>query len=223
MNKTIITSFVTIILLLAGGYWFSSKADNPAPQNPPAATHVLDVAKAMEDRPLGNPNAPVTIIEYASMTCPHCANFNNRALPEVKKELIDTGKVRLIFRDFPFDRYAVKASMLSRCAPAEKYHDVVDTLFREQDKWTKNADPIKGLTEIGVSMGMSEGFIGACFGNTDLEEALLKSMQEAQATFLIQRTPTFFFKKDEEWLPKMPEFEDIVNRFPFEHKHENEH
>jgi protein-disulfide isomerase len=182
-----------------------------APQSAPE-TPLMDVVKMMQDRPIGSETAPITVIEYASMTCPHCAQFNNDTLPIIKKELVETGKIRMIYRDFPFDKFAIKAAMLSRCAPPEKYHEVVDAIFREQAEWIKSADPIKGLTDIGLRAGMDAGFIGMCFGNPDLEEAIIAAMKEAQTSLQVARTPSFFFKQGEEWLDSYPEFTDILNK-----------
>lgn len=230
MNKNIIIALSIMALLLIGtGYWSytmgQSSSTTTIPLEPKeatqqASTNVLDIEKMMEDRPQGNTNAPITFIEYASMTCPHCADFNNRLLPEIKKELIDTGKIRMIFRDFPLDRYAVKASMLSRCAPPEKYHEIVDILFKEQSQWIKSESPIKSLAAIGARMGMDDGFIGTCLGSIELEEAIIKRMQDAQNTLHVERTPSFFFKKGDETIEMLPEFDAILRRNPPpEHKH----
>ena len=105
----------------------------------PAANGSVDVAKLMEPGPLpdvvvGKADAPVTIVEYASMTCPHCAAFAINTLPEIKKTYIDTGKAKLILREFPFDPRAVAAFMLARCAPGDRREAMVDVLFEQQDE-----------------------------------------------------------------------------------------
>lgn len=183
------------------------------------------VEEMMKDRPIGSDDAPITIIEYASMTCPHCAGFNNNALPVVKKELIETGKARYIFRDFPFDKYAIKAAMLSRCAPPEKYHDVVDAIYKKQAEWTKEKNPLDGLNKIGKEVaGMDDGAFGVCMGNADLEDAIILGMKTAQTEMKVERTPSFFFKKSDEWLDKYPEFMDILNKHnKSAHDHDHEH
>ena len=93
------------------------------------------VEKMTAERSLGNQNAKVTIIEYASLTCPHCAAFHRGPWPEIKKEYVDTGKIKFIFRDFPLDRIALAASMIARCVPEERYFGVINLMFETQDTW----------------------------------------------------------------------------------------
>ena len=227
MKKMIMGVLALGVLAFAGGYYVALDAKAPMekvvavpvknevvlvaePDTQVIPPLAIDIAKAMEDRPKGDANAPFTVIEYASLTCPHCAAFNNKALPVVQKELIDTGKMRMIFRDFPLDKFAVKASMLTRCAPPEKYHDILDTIFKEQQDWVKTPDPLKALTDIGVRFGMDAGQIASCFATTQLQDALLASMKEAQANFQVSRTPSFFFKQGEEMMTEYPAFQKIV-------------
>lgn len=153
----------------------------------------VNVLRATDDRVLGRDDAPITIIEYASLTCPHCAKFHNTALATVKRELIDTGKVRLIFRDYPIDNYALRAAMMARCAPNEKYFDLLEVLFKNQEKWTKSDNPLKALAQYGNLAGMDDDFITACMTNAELEGALLKRQRDAQTLYRIRSTPTFVF------------------------------
>lgn len=156
----------------------------------PAALQI-DVPKMMEDRVLGKADAPVTIIEYASLTCPHCANFNNNTLPQVKKLLVETGRAKLILREFPLNAPAVKASMLARCAPADKYYDIIDVLFKNQERWMESDNLEKSLAQYGTLAGMDEDFIKACLSNEELENAIVKNMQDAQTKYSVKATPTF--------------------------------
>jgi protein-disulfide isomerase len=184
-----------------------------------AETAIKDM---MADRPMGQESAPVTVIEYASMTCPHCASFNNDILPIVKKELIDTGKMKYVFRDFPLDRYAVKAAMLSRCAPADKYHEIVDAIYKQQKDWTRETNPIEGLTKIGRAAGMDEGTIGMCMGMADLEDAILAGMQSAQRDYKISSTPTFLYMQNGKMLDQFPAFTALVEKNS-KHAHDEGH
>ncbi len=127
----------------------------------------------MKDRSIGKDNAPVTIIEYASLTCPHCAHFDKEILPELKKRLIDTGKVRLIYRDFPLDAIALKAAMMARCLPADKYFDMIDVIFAQQDTWAKAKDPLDGQQKLGSLAGMDAADFKSCTEFKDLETAIL--------------------------------------------------
>jgi protein-disulfide isomerase len=119
------------------------------------------------DRQLGPDNAPVTIVEYASLTCPHCANFHKNVLPELKKRYIDTGKVRLIFREFALNPLDAGAIMLARCLDKDKYFDFVDVLFRSQDQWVVQK-PIEPLLGIARQAGFTKERFDACLKNQKL-------------------------------------------------------
>jgi protein-disulfide isomerase len=147
----------------------------------------------MKDRVLGDADAPVTVIEYASMTCMHCAEFHNAVLPTLKKDLIDTGKVRFVFREFPLDAVALRASMMARCAPEDKFSGLIEVLFANQKRWVGADDPIAAMSKLGKLTGLSEERINACLGNSELETAILKSRQDAAANYKVNATPTFVF------------------------------
>lgn len=179
-----------------------------APANPPApasaatpnllaapAASKIDVAAAMKDRSIGKDDAPVTIIEYASLTCPHCAHFDKEILPEVKKRLIDTGKARLIYRDFPLDGVGLKAAMMARCLPADKYFSMIDVIFAQQDIWAKAKDPLEGLQKLGSLAGMDVADFKNCTENHDLETAVLASRKQAEDKYKVESTPTFVFNE----------------------------
>ncbi|TAL36408.1 MAG: DsbA family protein, partial [Alphaproteobacteria bacterium] len=168
----------------------SSSGDGGSLLAGPAALDV-DIEKAMADRSLGKDDAPVTMIEYASMTCPHCAHFSNDLLPEVKRKLIDTGKVKLVFRDYPLDTFAMKAALMARCADPEKYFDLVEVIFKNQERWAKSQDPVKGLIQLGALAGMSEDFIKACMANEEMQSGILARVQDAQKNYKLNSTPTF--------------------------------
>lgn len=164
---------------------------------PPAALQ-LNVAELMADRVLGDVNAPVTIVEYASYTCSHCAHFANTVLPEIKTQLIETGKAKLILREFPLDKFALQASKLARCAPAERYHDLAEVIFRNQDRWVKSEDPIRALKQLATLTGMDDAQMDACLNSSELENAILERVQDAQGRYKISSTPTFVFNDGEE-------------------------
>ena len=147
----------------------------------------------MADRSIGKSDAPVTVIEYASLTCPHCAHFATTILPDVKTHLVDTGKIRVIFRDFPLDATAMKAAKMARCAPQEKYFDLIEVLFRNQETWAHVADPEKAMMQLGALAGMSDEMMKKYIASKDLEDDILKSVGEAQDKFAVKATPTFVF------------------------------
>jgi protein-disulfide isomerase len=151
----------------------------------------LLVPPQLGDRVLGKDDAPVTIIEYASMTCPHCAMFHEKTYPELKKRYIDTGKVRFIFREFPLDPLAAGASMLARCAPKEQYFAMIETLFHEQRKWAVEK-PIPPLLTLAKQAGFSEQRFNACLSDQKMLDALEAERDRASKKFGVQSTPTLF-------------------------------
>jgi protein-disulfide isomerase len=149
---------------------------------------------ALPDMTMGNDKAAVTVIEYASMTCPHCAHFQETTFPELKKRYIDTGKVHYIFREFPLDNLAAAASMLARCAgkdDKEKYFALIDTLFRQQRQWAVEK-PIPPLLAIAKQAGFTEQTFNACLANQQVLDGIESVRQRAVNKFKVQSTPTFF-------------------------------
>ena len=149
---------------------------------------------SLPDMALGPKDAPVTIIEYASMTCPHCAAFNEQVFPKIKSEYIDTGKVRYIFREFPLDIKAAAGSMLSRCIAkddAPKYFAVIDMLFRQQNDWVvKNTT--ETLTRIGKQAGLTQQQVEACLKDQALLDKIAADQKYASDVLKVDSTPTFF-------------------------------
>ena len=145
-----------------------------------------------DDRILGNPDAPITIVEYASLTCPHCAHFANEVLPELKKKWIDTGKAKLVLRDFPLDEPALRAAMIARCAPRERFYAYVDTLFAAQEKWVMAKDYREALARLVKIGGMSKDEFDNCLNNTALENKIVEERLVASKELDVNSTPTFF-------------------------------
>ncbi|HEY0224257.1 MAG TPA: DsbA family protein [Pseudolabrys sp.] len=148
----------------------------------------------LPDMVMGSDKAPVTIIEYASMTCPHCAHFNEATFPEIKKRYIDTGKVRYIFREFPLDSLAAAAFMLARCTAetdSNKYFVMVDTLFRQQRTWAVEK-PLPPLLAIAKQAGFTQQTFDACLANQTVLDGIESMRQRAVSVFKVQSTPTFF-------------------------------
>jgi len=143
------------------------------------------------DMSLGDEKAPVTIIEYASMTCPHCANFHETTYPELKKKYIDTGKVRFIFREFPLDQLAAAAFMLARCGGKERYFPMVETLFQQQRTWAVQR-PLQPLMAIGKQAGLSESGFNECLKNQQVLDGIEDVRKRAAEKLNVQSTPTFF-------------------------------
>lgn len=162
----------------------------PAPAGAEAADKIA-LPDGYSERVLGDPDAPVTIYEYSSLTCPHCANFHTDTLPELKERFIDTGKAKLVYRDFPLDKLSLAGHLIARCAPEPLYFRLMDVLFSEQRKWARADQPLEALMQYARLAGMSDDTINACFQN----EALLKNIQDvqqqAQSVYGIDSTPSF--------------------------------
>jgi protein-disulfide isomerase len=160
------------------------------------AQNAADVAKPMSlpDMALGPADAPVTITEYASMTCPHCAAFNATVFPKIKSEYIDTGKIRYVFREFPLDIKAAAGAMLARCIAkddAGKYFAVVDLLFRQQNDWVvKNTADTLG--RIGKQAGLSQQAVEDCLRDQALMDKITADQKYAGEVLKVDSTPTFF-------------------------------
>ena len=156
------------------------------------AARAIEVPLNPDDRILGKADAPITIVEYASLTCPHCAAFARDTLPKIKAEWIDPGKAKLVFRDFPLDGSAVKAAVLARCAPPDKFYGFIDVLFSSQESWARNPDPTPGLARIAKLGGMSEEQLNACMADNALQDKVLASRLTAEKEYKVESTPTFF-------------------------------
>ncbi len=146
-----------------------------------------------EDFYIGEADAPVTIIEYASMSCSHCADFHNDTLEKLKSEYIDTGKVRFVFRDFPFNYPALAGSMVVRCVPDEMRYEYLNALYKMQKKWVfrEHKKTREELYKIMQSGGMQKDKFDACLSDINLENDLLEGVMNAQREFDIRSTPSF--------------------------------
>lgn len=152
----------------------------------------LMAGEALPDLAIGAADAPVTIVEYASMTCPHCAAFAVTTFPGLKSKYIDTGKVRFILREFPLDPLAAAGFMLARCSGDDKRNAVVDLLFAQQKNWIVQDDPASHLANILKQTGMSQAKFEACLKDNDLRDKIYKVHDLGATKFGVSSTPTFF-------------------------------
>ena len=198
-NILIVAGGVVAVAAIAAGVWFGTRPSSPAVA-PQAAAQTADKTTLLQVQPndhvLGDPKAPITLIEYASLTCPHCAHFSVAVLPELKKKWIDTGKVKLIYRDFPLDQTALKAAQLAECAGKDKYFGVIDMIFETQPKWATASDP---MAELGKSLriaGMGENEVKACLANDAVANGVVADYRGGE-TLGVNSTPTLFINGTE--------------------------
>jgi protein-disulfide isomerase len=198
MNRAVLAGLVVAIVIAVGaGIWIGRDelgigaaslpnaeldASEPAPAVP---------AVAEGDKVLGNADAPVTIVEYFSLGCIHCKNFHETILPKLKTDYIDTGKVRLVFRDFPLDGISFGAALMTRCVNDLAYFAMVDTLFKQQETW--HVDNGMGqLANIVKGAGMDQAALDACLNNQANKDKIVALQKEATDTLKVNSTPTFF-------------------------------
>ena len=165
----------------------------PAAQT--ARAQSTDLAVAMAERAIGKAGAPITILEFASFTCPHCARFHHEILPRIRAEFIDTGRARLVFVDLPNDGLALRASMLTHCAPPDRFFTLAATLFQTQASWIQASDQVQALGQVAKLSGMSEPQIQACLMDTKLQDALLERRLIAARQWTLTGTPTFILNE----------------------------
>jgi protein-disulfide isomerase len=193
-RRDLIIAAGALVLLFGGAIahlaWQPAAAVDASAAAPVSLTD-LTVAGPLGDRTLGKDDAPVTIVEYASLTCPHCAHFEKTTFPELKKRYIDTGKVRYIFREFVLNELDALAIMLARCADKDKYFAFVETLYATQDQWVvQNAIP--PLMGIAKQVGFTEDSFKKCAANQQLFDGITAQRDRASNKFGVNSTPTFF-------------------------------
>ena len=166
------------------------------------------------DMVLGDPEAPVTVIEYASFTCPHCRTFHKTVLPDLKANYIDTGQVRFIHREVYFDRYGLWAGMVARCGGEERYFGIVDLIYDQQAEWTASNDPAvvaDNLRRIGRTAGLTDEAVDACLQDADLANGLVAAYQENAEADGINSTPSFIIDGERYGNMSFADFAEILD------------
>jgi protein-disulfide isomerase len=181
--------------------------------NPVVADAQTVLQIGQDDRVLGNRGAPITIVEYASLGCPHCAHFTNDVLPEIKKAWIDTGKAKLVLRDFPLDQPSLRAAMIARCAPPDRFYAFADTFFASQDQWAGGTkDYREALARLAKFGGMGKDEFEACLNNTALENRIVEQRLIASQQLDVNATPTFFINGSKfSGAPTAEEFNKVLS------------
>jgi protein-disulfide isomerase len=189
---------VAVIVVAAFVYWYTGSERSlvpgePGPQTSATWSGADEMLKPgpLKEMELGSKDAPITVIEYASMTCGYCADFSNTIFPEFKAKYIDTGKVRFIFREYPLDPLAAGAFMLARCTE-ENYFPFVEMLFLQHETWTRTNDPVTALFNLSKQAGFTEESFDKCLSNQPLLDGINAVKDRADKLFDVESTPTFF-------------------------------
>ena len=157
---------------------------------------VVDTLEALDTKSIGEKDAPIKMIEFASLTCGHCAKFHNEVMPLIKEKYINTGKIFFTYKDFPLDKFALKASMIARCSGQEKFFSFLNVFYKKQKDWTRTKDPFKSLLKIAKVGGLKDEELKVCIGNKSIEDGLLKDRLKSSKKYNITATPTIYFNDE---------------------------
>lgn len=208
MHQWVIGALVALALAVGGAFYFTGStqaqedgktageavaADTAAPAETAPETTTAETSgdARLADRILGSADAPVTIIEYASLTCSHCSHFHKEIFDKLKEDYIDTGKVKFIFRDFPLDGTSLQASAVARCMPPERFYAFISILMKGQEQWSTLPDPLDSIVRYAKLGGLSEESARACANDAALQEGISNIRLKAQQEFEVTATPTF--------------------------------
>ena len=198
MNRMIPLAIVVAAIIAAGAYFLMqgnvTEVEVTQIETPSEPENAETAASAIPDMVLGDANAPITMIEYASYTCPHCGSFHQNTYPQLKADYIDTGKVKFVFREVYFDRFGLWASMIARCGGQERFFGITDLMFETQAEWTRAGEPVAiadELRKIGRIAGLNDDELNACLQNEESAQTLVEWFQTNAARDDINSTPSF--------------------------------
>ncbi|WP_193367356.1 DsbA family protein [Pelagibius marinus] len=182
----------------AGGAYWLRAPQTPLPGSAASQEGVMTLAANDggeplfdDDRILGSAEAPVTILEYSSLTCPHCANFHKNTLPQVKSEWIDAGRARLVYRHYPLDQLALRAAAAADCIEGDAFFGFLDVLFKNQERWAHSDDPLKALQQLAALAGISPDAFEACTNDEAQITRILEKQTDGRDRYSIASTPSF--------------------------------
>ncbi len=181
------------VLLIGGGAYYMSQNNGSVPGVSIAEAQDADVELA-PDMVMGDENAPLTVIEYASFTCPHCANFHETVFKDLKKNYIDTGKIKFVHREVYFDRFGLWAGMIARCGGDTRYFGLTDMIYSGQQDWIGDGDPtsiLDNLRKIGRTAGMNDEQMDACLQDEAMAQSMVAAYQQNATADEINATPSF--------------------------------
>jgi protein-disulfide isomerase len=180
-----VATWLALVLALASAACGDTSSTSPTPTTPLPSASVM-----LADKVLGNVNAPVTMVEYSSLTCSHCGDYHVMTFPLLKASYVDTGRMKVVFRDFPLNEAAIAGSMVARCA-GDNFFAVIDALFKAQSSWAYSSDYKSGIKAVVAPLGMTSSDVEACLASTELRNGVLAIKSTGAATYGINGTPTF--------------------------------
>lgn len=194
MNRNVIFALVGALAIGLGAMFLTGNGSSPVTPVNAQSTDLADVdTSGVKDMVMGDENAPITMIEYASFTCPHCKTFHENVFKDLKKDYIDTGKVKFVFREVYFDRYGLWAGMVARCGGGERYFGIVDLVFEQQREWSQGepAQIAGNLRKFGLQAGLDGETLDACMTDGEKATALNAFYQKNAEADGIRSTPSF--------------------------------
>jgi protein-disulfide isomerase len=218
MARYLTSAALALALVAGGGYWLSTQSGGSAPGvdlSPVSAATAQEVdTSGIVEMTLGSTEAPVTVIEYASFTCPHCATFHANVFKDLKETYIDTGKIQFIYREVYFDRFGLWAGMVARCGGPERYFGITEVLYEQQNEWTANGSPAvvaDNLRRIGRVAGMSDEQVDACLQDGEKAQALVAWYQKNAEADGITSTPSFVINGENYSNMNFADFSNVLN------------
>ena len=196
MNRILALASLAVIGAFGAFLWTNSQS--PAPGVTLGAVSAQEAGdidtSGVVEMSLGNPEAAVTVVEYASFTCPHCRTFHEGSFKDLKADYIDTGKINFVYREVYFDRFGLWAGMVARCGGEDRYFGIVDLLYQNQSEWTAGGDPAQvadNLRRLARTAGLTEAEVNACLQDADKAQALVAAYQENAGADGVNSTPSF--------------------------------
>ncbi|MCB4457662.1 DsbA family protein [Leisingera sp. McT4-56] len=215
----LMSGVLAAVAVVAGGYALSGLgSQSNLPSNPLVGAAIAQEAEVdtstITEMTLGAEDAPVTLIEYASYTCPHCANFHNNTFKQLKADYIDTGKVKFTYREVYFDRYGLWASMIARCSGPEKFFGISDLIYKGQSEWARAggaSEIIDELRKIGRLAGIENDQLEACLQDGEKAQTLVAWYQENATEHGIESTPSFILNGEKISNQSYEDFKKLID------------
>lgn len=193
-RRAMIGAGLGALAIVGGGVAYYALSPNNVAAPAMAESGTLDLKVDPEtDNIMGDPNAPVTVVEYSSLTCPHCANFHQMTVPDFKEKYVKTGKARYVIREFPLDQVAFAAAAIARCAGKEKFFPFVTALYKNQSNWAvRDGNVAQALFDMAKQAGFTQETFNACLENKDVIDYIQESRRRGSEEFGVKATPTIF-------------------------------